>query len=562
MSYRSPHGMPPVAIREVVGTLSSAAASHCRPRSPHTAVAAASRRRPRPPHTAVRGRLTPPSRPPHTAVRARRRPEPRRRHPAPLSHRRGAMGLVTADWGMHSFGEIGHLAEAIDVVAAALEPALRRALPATGCDEPRIGRDTASMASPLTETEVVPTSAPDRDALAGAITGSMVVALIAQAHRVQALAARAAAAFDRSGAWADDGARTAAAWLGVECRLSRREAARTISLGAAADALPHLGDAWADGQVGAPHVGAMAALLAPRTREALERDEAMLTDHARTLPYEDFRKVLAYWAHLADPDGCEESQLAREGRRRVSLNQSFEGQWFGDMCLDPIGGAIVADELGRIEKELFDADLLEAQARREAAPGDAGDLRRSSAQRRADALVVMATRSRAASGRQIPAPLFTVLVDWPTLAGRVCELANGRVVTPGAVAPWLTVADLERAVRLAPRRVEVSATTRLFSGATRRALDILDRTCTHPYCDLPAAWCQGDHIVRFADGGPTIQENGRLLCPYHNRLRELQRRTEKTTDEGPSSPPLRRTGPPPCGDGDADRSTARPPPAA
>ena len=49
--------------------------------------------------------------------------------------------------------------------------------------------------------------------------------------------------------------------------------------------------------------------------------------------------------------------------------------------------------------------------------------------------------------------------------------------------------------------------------------------CTHPYCYEPAENCQADHIEPYAEGGPTTQENGRLLCGFHNRLR-IQRAHE------------------------------------
>jgi 5-methylcytosine-specific restriction endonuclease McrA len=68
-------------------------------------------------------------------------------------------------------------------------------------------------------------------------------------------------------------------------------------------------------------------------------------------------------------------------------------------------------------------------------------------------------------------------------------------------------------------RIEVGATTRLFTGATRRAIELRDRECTHPYCDQRLEDCEVDHIVPYAAGGPTTQENGRLLCGFHNRLR-------------------------------------------
>jgi hypothetical protein len=110
----------------------------------------------------------------------------------------------------------------------------------------------------------------------------------------------------------------------------------------------------------------------------------------------------------------------------------------------------------------------------------------------------------------------------PTLHGRISELEDGTVVPPGALLPWLDRADLERAVFAPGRRVEISPTVRLFSGATRRAIEVRDRGCTHPTCDVAPPRCQVDHVQPFALGGPTTQENGRLLCGYHNRLRHDQ----------------------------------------
>ena len=101
------------------------------------------------------------------------------------------------------------------------------------------------------------------------------------------------------------------------------------------------------------------------------------------------------------------------------------------------------------------------------------DLSRTPAQRRADALVEMATRSAlVGTDAPRPAPLFSVLVDWPTLSGRVCELAEGIVLAPGELVDWFGSADLERAVMGPKGRIEVGTTRRLFSGATRRAVEL------------------------------------------------------------------------------------------
>jgi len=95
-------------------------------------------------------------------------------------------------------------------------------------------------------------------------------------------------------------------------------------------------------------------------------------------------------------------------------------------------------------------------------------------------------------------------------------------VAPGALVPWLDAAYLERVVFAPERRVEVSATARLFTGATRRAVELRDRECVHPYCDVTSSRCQVDHRVPHRVGGPTTQENGQLLCGHHNRQREKQ----------------------------------------
>ncbi len=84
---------------------------------------------------------------------------------------------------------------------------------------------------------------------------------------------------------------------------------------------------------------------------------------------------------------------------------------------------------------------------------------------------------------------------------------------------WLTEAYIERVVFAPSRRVEVSEKARLFTGATRRGVELRDLECQHPMCDVRAGKCQVDHIIPFAAGGPTTEENGQMLCGFHNRLR-------------------------------------------
>jgi len=344
-------------------------------------------------------------------------------------------------------------------------------------------------------------------------------ALHRELSRFEAFVTQASAAFEASEEWAADGAKTAAAWIATRCHLPRPAARRRVRLGRTLRHLPVCAEAWREGQIGTEHARAIASARRHRTEASMARDEAMLVAQARELSFEDFESSLEYWKQLADPEGADEADEARRAKRSVYLESSYAGLWFGQMTLDPISGAIVSGELNRLERELFDADCAEAKERLGRRPR-LDQLARTSAQRRADALVEMATRSASAPADGIrPAPLFSVFVGYESIRGRICELENGTVLAPSALMAWMDSAYFERAIFSLGGRVDVSVRARLFSGGTRRAIELRDRICTHPYCYEPAQSCQADHIQPYANGGATTQENGRLLCGFHNRLR-------------------------------------------
>jgi hypothetical protein len=313
--------------------------------------------------------------------------------------------------------------------------------------------------------------------------------------------------------------------------------------------LPIAEAAWLAGSIDGHHVRLLARARTPVTAECLERDEALLVDAARAMRYDRFARVVAYWQQMADPDGVEADAGALHQRRRAHVSRSFEGLWFGEFVLDPIAGAAFAEQLDRIGVELFEADRARARETANAAGGGevSGtdiDSVRSPAQRRADALVEMARRAGATPpGGRRPEPLFTVLVGYETLAGRICELANGTVVTPGSLLPWLDGSLIERVVFDARSRViDVGRRTRCFAGATRRAIEVRDRECFQKTCDAPPDRCQVDHVQPFGEGGLTIQANGRLACGFHNRGRHPPHATEfiDTRERSPSAVRRRR----------------------
>jgi hypothetical protein len=368
---------------------------------------------------------------------------------------------------------------------------------------------------------------------AGLAGGEAVRAVHRQLARLEAVATRACAAFEREGGWQADGARTASTWLAARCSLPDGTARRRVQLGRELPHLPAVERAWLAGDIGPSAAEVLVRARNEATAERLAVDEAQLVRHARELHPRSFARLVAHWRLAADADGVEAEGAALHQRRRVHLSSSFEGVWILDGVLDPIGGEIVATALARVGEELFRSDWAEARR----ALGDRATvehLARSGAQRRADALVELARRALSTpAGARPPRPLFTVHVDHGTLTGRICELARSRtVVAPGSLVDWFAEADVERVVfDGTDRPLGVGTKRRVFTGADRRAVEVRDRECTHPLCDLPGEDCEVDHVVPFAEGGTTVVDNGRLACGFHNRTRPGATRPERNEAE-------------------------------
>lgn len=353
------------------------------------------------------------------------------------------------------------------------------------------------------------------------LTEGEIAELAVDSHRLVSMATavhtRTVAALDRSRAWEAEGARSAAAWVAWRCRIPAGRARAILRCGRELRSMPEVEAAFLDGRLTADHVRALAVACAANATSFAEC-EADLVKLAETLLFRSFEVAIRYWCRLHDPDGCEDEARDRYRSRHAHCSTTFEGTVVLDALLDPIGGEIVRREIERLEQEMFEADWADA---RERCGGGASvlDLERTPAQRRADALVEMATRSASLTEASRARPLLSVLVGDQTLE-RICELSSGTVVTPGEVLPLLRDIDVERVVFDGRSRVlDVGVRQRLFTGATRRAVEVRDRQCSHPSCTIPAERCQVDHLHPYDEGGLTIQANGECKCTFHHRWR-------------------------------------------
>ena len=360
----------------------------------------------------------------------------------------------------------------------------------------------------------------DPDWVADGELAEAMLGLRRQQGRLAAVVAEQTAAFEARQGYAADGSRSATDWIAVHARLPRRQVAGEVRDARRLRSMPETRAAFRAGDLSAAHVRVLARLAGhPRAGRHFPDGEAHLVAEGRRVRFDDWQRLCEYWRDAADPDGPERRHRRDQDLRRFRIGVGLDGVGHADGYLTPVATAAVNGALECIERELFTADWAAAKE----IHGDditAAHLARSAAQRRHDALVEMATRALTApaDGKR-PAPLVTVMVDYDTFTGRVCELAAGTVVAPGAVAELLGSDEtlIQRVVADGANRLRDISSARNFRGTLRRVLDVLHRRCGHGTCFVPADRCQGDHIVAWSNGGLTNQDNGRLGCGFHNR---------------------------------------------
>ncbi len=331
--------------------------------------------------------------------------------------------------------------------------------------------------------------------LDGEDAAELLVELRRVTAKLAAVEARLVAAVDRDRPWAEAGYRSTANWLAASDNTSMADAHATVRLARRLRSMPATAAALVAGDITRAHAERLATLAGPDTAEEFARSEEMLVGQARSMRWADFTKACAYWLRHARPDGPD-PDAADHAHRHVTIHEGLRGTGLLEGELTPVAKATIGAELARIEAELFAADWAAAQA----VHGDAtttAHLARTPRQRRHDALVEMATRSATApaDGKR-PRPLVSVLVGAEAFA-KVCELADGTVISPGTVASLADEMVVERIVMDGPSRVLDIGRARSFVGAARRAVEIVDRRCTlGPACDVPAERCEIDHVWR------------------------------------------------------------------
>jgi hypothetical protein len=313
--------------------------------------------------------------------------------------------------------------------------------------------------------------------------------------------------------WSGDGSTSGAARLAAETGIAKREASSAVSRARKLRSMPVTAAAIRDGEL---QPSCIEALFDARqvNPDGFDHYEATLVDACRAIGADESRRVLRNWIREHDADGEEERAKKRHAGRKLSAAETFDGMVHLNGLLPAVGGQEFLAELRRLERQLYTDDQ------------QTGNIRTSD-QRRADALVVMAQRSATLdidefhSGRSPRVSLTLVL--GLNAAEHLCETLAGTPMPVAGIVPFLARCDIERIWFDGPDRPITTSPSRTFTGALRKAIQVRDRRCAHPaVCDLPADICDIDHCVEHQHGGPTSLDNGRVCCRRHNRNPELR----------------------------------------
>jgi hypothetical protein len=216
-----------------------------------------------------------------------------------------------------------------------------------------------------------------------------------------------------------------------------------------------------------------------------------------------------------DPDGPEQAVQHREKRRDLTVTQRVDGS-------SRLTGELTAEAT---ELLLLHCDAL-AKPRPEV---DGVKDPRTAGQRRHDALLdALKLNLRA---QQLPSVAGVTATIVLTMTAEQFEQRRGVARTAhGALVPVpeacrMSAGEYRLMTVVIDKTKGITAYSslhRLHTEQQRLALAAVDGGCTFPDCSMPAPWCEVDHVIDHAAGGPTSVESAVLACRYENNTRKKQ----------------------------------------
>ncbi len=352
--------------------------------------------------------------------------------------------------------------------------------------------------------------------------------------------------------------RSTGEWLAHQTRTAPSSAHRLLRHAETAQRFSAFYFAQDSGRISGDHIEQVSRVWRkhPSLEDALSRDQQLLADTAVQLSPWEFGNVMERWLIYMQPDKAADDYAAKEDARHFGLGFDLDNNLHFEGRLDPIAGEGFARLVERRAQELFYEDwalaVEENQNRATPVAPSVLQLRRTHAQRRADALVsLVIDGSSTPADAQRPEPLILLGVDEDTITDvveevlddieddetveptvdlgplhrafdpkRRCETGRGTPIPPRVMLTHF-LTDRIRRIVFDNNGVIINAgrATRLFTPTQRDLLKFRDKSCRFPGCTIGAHRCEADHFQAFTDDGRTDLVNGHMLCRHHHRLK-------------------------------------------
>jgi hypothetical protein len=397
----------------------------------------------------------------------------------------------------------------------------------------RVGADDAAARTDADDGAGV-SAQPDVDALED--LAEEIATLAAHIHAATQRFLLLIAEFDRLRGWEVPGYPSCAHWLHARTGIDLGTAREKVRTARALEGLPLTSAAMARGELSFSKVRAI-------TRVATGDDEAELLELAQGATTAQLERIVRAWKKRSRKDEAE-WERERHDSRTFSVFPGDDGMYVVKGVLPPEVGAVLMRAVEAASDALF---------REKRVPGLGDQTHREAAQRRADAVGLLAERALAAgfggaaaddggsaedggpaeggctcASRTVPvsgssAERYQVIlhVEPATLSGDVepgrSELEDGMRVSAETSRRLACDSGVVRVGHGEDGSIlSVGRKTRTIPPALRRALEVRDRGCRFPGCGLRFA--DAHHLKHWADGGETSLDNCILLCRHHHRL--------------------------------------------
>ncbi|MHB8717347.1 MAG: HNH endonuclease signature motif containing protein [Candidatus Dormibacteria bacterium] len=342
--------------------------------------------------------------------------------------------------------------------------------------------------------------------------GDDLIGLRRQIDRLEAQFIRRLQRFDRNHGAHGENSPTTISWLRSTCGLTTKAAAERVRMAGALDELPLTAASFESGRSPYANVSMITRLGSTIGLEETRDVETTLVTAAEKLDAGRMCRLVEYTRHRLDAAGALDQENRNHERRFLAVDRTFDGVVVIHGELDTEGGAIVRTALDALSKK------------------QGADDRRSGGQRRADALVDIASAMLrmgdlpSVHGER-PHLVVTASVDaLRGVAGAEPAEIQGFGFIPAETARRLACdASVRIAVELpggaaGDRSFSIGRASRSAPAPMRTAISLRDDGCRFPGCDRPAAWTDAHHVDHWIDTGATAVPNLLSLCRFHHRV--------------------------------------------